>query len=272
LSIPHVSLPDSEYSMGLMISIFGGMLLAALVYGLGRRFGLSNFWSAVAGAGIPTVLYLAYAVVTAPGLDTITMHVIAYPTVAVMLYLLYGNRRPQESRGHWVPRFMIVFFIGMTVLYGGFVYIARQGLPPEVAAWLLPNATEGRVHTGFAGVVGHGEDAAKSIAHHRNMEAKLARLGWRVEVVGLDSLRVSHTNPVHVLIKDGHRPPVSGVVARLTLARPGQAIEESVELVPHGEEGYLAMVGLPEDGEWLAQLILQSRGERVELQRMVGRE
>lgn len=258
--------------MSLLITIFGGMLLTVLLYATGRGMRLSNFWSAVAAAGLPSVLYLAYAVMTAPGLDTITMHVIAYPTVAVMLYLLYGERAATAGAGHWAPRLMVIFFVSITILYGGFVYIARQGLPPGLAALVLPNAANNRVHTGFAGVVAHGEDAAKSIAQHRNMEEKLARLGWRVEVVGLDALRPDHANEVRVLIRDLQGVPVTGVKASLDLGRPGQQADETVPLEFSGEAGYRAMGGLPGEGTWLAVIRLESQGERVELQRIVGGE
>jgi hypothetical protein len=258
--------------MSLFITIFGGMLLTAALYALGRSMRLSNFWSAVAATGIPTFLYLAFAVVTGPGLDTITMHVIAYPTVAVMLYLLYGEKAVHGGRAHWVPKLLVAFFVAITVLYGGFVYIARQGLPPGLAALLLPNASNNKVHTGFAGVVAHGEDAAKSIAHHRNMEEKLARLGWKIEVVGLDVLRPEHANEVRVLVMDGQGAMVPGVRVNLALGRPGQSAEDVVALEAAGEAGYRGMAGLPGEGAWLAVISLESQGERVELQRIIGGE
>ena len=258
--------------MNLLITIFGGMLLTVVLYALGRRLRMSNFWAAVAATGLPTFMYLGYAAVTGPSLDTITMHVVAYPTVAVMLYLLYGEKAETAQSGHWVPKLLVAFFVAITVLYGGFVYVARQGLPPEMAAWLLPNAANNRVHTGFAGVVAHGEDAAKSIAHHRNMEEKLSRLGWRVEVAGLDDLRPEHANEVQVRIRNTQGVMVPGVKVMLALGRPGQPVEEQFSLESHGDDGYGSMAALPGDGAWLAVISLESQGERVELQRIVGGE
>lgn len=258
--------------MNLLVTIFGGMLLTVVLYVLGRGLRLSNFWAAVVAAGLPSFMYLAYAMVTGPGLDTITMHVIAYPTVAVMLALLYGEKAKTAGAGHWAPRLLVAFFVVITVLYGGFVYVARQGLPPGLAAVLLPNAGNGKVHTGFAGVVAHGEDAAKSIGHHRNMQNKLARLGWQVEVFGLDALRPGHANEVRVLVRDRAGALVLGIRVSLALGRPGQAPVETVALEPKGEAGYLALMGLPGEGAWLAALSLEAKGERVELQRIIGGE
>lgn len=259
--------------MDLMISIFGGMVLTAVLYALGRALRLANFWAAVIGAGIPSVLYLFHAAVTTPALDVITMHVVAYPTVALMLYLLYGNRGGQAAGGsHWIPKLIVAFFIGLSVLYSGFVYVARQGLPPEMAAWLLPNADEGRVHTGFSGVVGHGGDAARGVSYHRKMQARLAEMGWHVEIVGLDRLRVLHANDVQVLIRDARGVPVSGVDVGLELGRPGQAQAPRIALPAHGAATYQALVSLPGEGEWLARIHLQAGGEHLVLEHLVGRE
>lgn len=258
--------------MSLLITIFGGMLLTVLLYTAGRRLGLSNFWAAVVAAGVPSMAYLAYAAVVWPGLDVVTMHVVAYPTVAVMIYLLYGEKGTREGRMHWAPKLLVVFFVAITILFAGFVYLARQGLPSAWAAWLLPDTGGGKVHTGFAGVVAHGEDAAKSIAHHRNMEAKLERLGWRVEVVGLDALRPDHANEVRVLVRDTQGAMVPGIQVNLALGRPGQPAEEVIPLEAAGEAGYRALTGLPGEGAWLAAIGLESQGERVELQRVVGGE
>lgn len=258
--------------MSLFVTIFGGMLLTGLLYVLGRGLRLPNFWAAVIAAGLPGLVYLGYALVSRPGLDAVTMHVIAYPSVAIILALLYGERARSAGVGHWVPRALVAFFAVILSLFAGFVYVARQGLPPDLAALLLPNAGNGRVHTGFAGVVAHGEDAAKGIAHHRNMENKLARLGWAVEVVGLDALRPDHANLVRVLVRDRAGALVPDIRISLGLGRPGQPPMETVILEPQGEAGYQVLTGLPGEGAWLATLNLEARGERVELQRVIGGE
>ncbi len=124
--------------MSLFVSLFGGMLVTALLYGLGRRLRLSNFWSAVSAAGLTSVAYAAQVVATRPGLDVITLHLVAYPTVALLLYQLYGDKVRHARAIHWVPKLLLGFFAVLTVLYGGFIYVAGHGLPPALAGWLLP--------------------------------------------------------------------------------------------------------------------------------------
>ncbi len=126
--------------MSLWLSLFGGMALTALLYGAGRRLRLSNFWASVLACGVPTLAYVMYAVAIWPGLDVVTLHVVAYPTVAVLLYQLYGAKASHAQSMHWAPKLMIGFFLGLTAVFGTLIYIAGEGLPPALAQILLPNA------------------------------------------------------------------------------------------------------------------------------------
>lgn len=247
--------------MNLLISIFGGMLLTAVLYVAGRFGRLSNFWAAVTAAAIPSFAYLGYAVGHPVTLDTVTLHVIAYPTVAVLLGMLNSEKAKRQSNVHWAPKLLVGFFLVMMVMMAGFVYIAGQGLPPALAQWLLPNAQGKNVHTGFAGVVEHQQDAAKGIGHHLRMEDKLARLGWQVEVNGLAELRAGQPGPVSVRIVDAGGQPVAGAAVSLELGRPGQPAQERVALADTAD-GYRGTLAGLAAGAWIARLRL-ARGEDV---------
>jgi hypothetical protein len=258
--------------MNLLISIFGGMLLTVLLYGAARKLKRSNFWAAVAASAIPSFAYLAYAVKVWPGLDVVTLHVIAYPTVAVLLFQLYGEKAGQPQGLHWAPKLMVAFFVLITVIFGGFVYVAGQGLPPALARLLLPGVENKNVHTGFAGVVAHGEDAAKSIGHRRGMDAKLARLGWRLEISGLDGLRPDLAGPVGVTILGSDGQGVDRVPVALLLSRPGQPVTQTLPLTGQGAGRYAATVALPGPGVWLATVRLEAGAERIALDHKLGGE
>lgn len=258
--------------MNLLITIFGGMLLTVLLYGGGRALRLSNFWAAVLACALPSFAYVAYAVAVWPGLDVVTIHVVAYPTVAVLLYQLYGNKSGHELNVHWAPKLMIIFFVLITVIFGGFVYIAGQGLPPALARLILPGAKDKNIHTGFAGVVAHGEDAAKGIGHHLGMEARLARLGWRLEVEGLDGLSPDRKETVRVKVTGPDGRGVENVAVKLLLGRPGQASGQTFDLAGEGDGRYRVSAALPAAGAWLATLRMESGSERIVLERAVGGE
>jgi len=256
--------------MNLFITIFGGMLLTALLYGAARLIKLSNFWAAVVAAGLPSAAYLLYAFSHWAGLDVVTMHVVAYPTVSLLFYMLYESKPGRDLHVHWVPQLLIGFFVVLTVVLGGFVYIAGHGLPPALAERLLPNAKGKILHTGFAGVVEHGEDAAKSIAHQRNIEARLAKLGWNVEVAGLDALGRKHSNEVSVLLRKSDGSGVGGQHLRFALSRPGQAAPAGQPMREVGSGDYRVSSVLPAAGVWLATISFTAEGKNIVLEHAVG--
>lgn len=258
--------------MNLFVSIFGGMLLTVIVFGVVRAFKLSNFWASVVAAALPSFAYMGYSVTNWPGLDVLTMHIVAYPTVALLLYQIGGAKDGTYEKVHWAPKLIIGFFVLITIVLGGLVYIAGKGVPLSVAQWLLPNIEGKVVYTGFAGVVAHGDEASKSIAHHRNMESKLAKLGWSVEVTGLDALRPGYSGDVRVMIVNTQGQSVSNVQVNMGLGRPGQLAQNRFQLDPASDGSYRSQVMLPASGEWLAAFTLESSGERIVFERVLGRE
>lgn len=256
--------------MNLLITVFGGMLLTVLLYAAGRRLRMSNFWAAVLACALPSAAYLVRATLAWPGLDVVTLHVIAYPTVAVLLFQLYHSKAGEHAHTHWAPKLMIGFFVLITVIFGAFVYIAGQGLPPALARLLLPGAEGKNIHTGFAGVVAHREDAAKVLGHHQRMQAKLARLGWHLEIAGLDDLRADRAGAVRVRVIGADGQGVTGVPVQILLGRPGQAPGTTLDLDDVGGGEYRTEARLPDTGAWLARLRLRAGAEEIELERILG--
>lgn len=247
--------------MSLFLTLFGGMTATALLYAVNRAARLSNFWAATLAAGIPSLAYFVLAILTRPGLDTITLHLVAYPTISVLLFQLYGGKAGQ-ARVHWIPLLLIGFFAALVVIMGSFVYIASDGLPPRVAAWLLPNANKNTVHTGFAGVVHHDEEAAKTIGSHRSQTTRLEKLGWQVDVRGLNQVNAGTPQAVTVILHDLAGAPVSAVALRLSWARPGQPPNQPIPLVGEGSGGFYAQLPALEAGVWLSWLDLIPTGEK----------
>jgi hypothetical protein len=258
--------------MNLLISIFGGMLLTVILYAAARFIRLSNFWAAVAAAGLPSAAYLFYAFVNWPGLDVVTLHVVTFPTVSVLLFQLYESKPGTDIHVHWVPKLLIGFFVILTAVLGSFVYIAGNGLPPVLAELLLPNARGKTLHTGFAGVIEHGEEAAKSIAQQRNIEARLARLGWNVEVAGLEALNTERNSEVRLLLRQADGAGVSGQHLFFALTRPGQSAPAGQPMRESGSGDYRAQAVLPSQGAWVAVINFDAGGKRIVLEHAVGHQ
>lgn len=253
--------------MSLWLSLFGGMSLTVLLYGAGRAMRLSNFWAAVQACAIPSIAYLGMAIPAWPGLDVITLHLVAYPTVAVLLYQLYGARARHDVSMHWAPKLMIAFFVTISVLYGGMIYVAGQGLPPALAQWLLPNAKGKNLHTGFAGVVAHKQaDSAKSIGSHLRNEHLLRQLGWRVEFEGLGRLAANAESDVIIRILDRDGRGVEDAHAELSIVRPGELPAGAASLIHIGGGKYLTRMRPAGPGAWIVHATLSGQGEVVRLE------
>lgn len=255
--------------MSLFITLFGGMALTAVLYGFGRLARLSNFWAAVSACGVPVFAYFGWAFATQPSLDAITLHVIAYPTVSVLLFQLYGERRhaqgPDAAPLHWAPLMMVGLFVVLTVIMGGFVYIAKEGLPPQLARLLLPGSPE-TVHTGFAGVVAHHDEAAKSISAHRNMDERLRRLGWQIAVEGMEAARAGQPIALTVRLSDRDGAPVPDARIAIALTRPGVA---PAWLSLHSARNGHFERQLPAQaaGAWVAQLRISAQSQDFTLEK-----
>jgi len=253
--------------VSLWLSLFGGMALTALLYGAGRRLRLSNFWASVVGCGIPLALYLVLAIASMPGLDVVTLHLVAYPTVSVLLFLLYGDKVRRADAMHWAPKLMIGFFILLSTVFGVFVYIAGQGLPVSLAQWLLPDAKDKRLHTGFAGVVAHTQaDSAKSISSHLRNEHALRQMGWRVEFDGLSMLSANAESDItlRIIDRDGH-----GVVdarPELSIVRPGELPAAATSLTNIGEGKYQVRMKPAGPGTWILHVTLHGHGQIIRLE------
>ena len=252
--------------MSLILTLFGGMILSAALYALGRWLRLSNFWAAVLAGLLPGLAYVVHAAFTRPGLDTITLHLVAYPTVAVLLAQLYGAKADHARTLHWAPKLMVSFFVLLSLVFGALVYIAANGLPPGLARILLPDAGGKTLHTGFAGVVGHHREAAKVIGHRQRMEARLASLGWSVEVGGLAAVAPDKIAPVTVRIRRADGSGVAGVGVALDLARPGMTEADRVALIETRPGDYQGVLPPLAAGAWLVTLNLEQTGPVIRLE------
>ncbi len=252
--------------MNLFVTIFGGMLATALLYGLGRFLRLSNFWATVPAAAIPAFAYLTYAIKARPELDEVTMNVVAYVTVASLLYQLYGAKADHASSMHWAPKLMVGFFVAITLFFGGFVYVATQGLPPALAKVFLPDTHGHIVHTGFAGIVDHWDEAASGIPHQLVNRNKLMKLGWRLEVVGLNDMRPGRSSPVAITVRDKANTGVDGMDITLRMGRPGQVPGSTVVLSGSGAGGYHGTLPSLQAGNWVAYIDLRKAGKEIALE------
>lgn len=253
-------------------TLFGGAFLIIVLYYLLRAFGVSNYWRGVISGTVSVTAYLALSIANWPGGDVVSMHMAVFLATATVLTLIGGRKPGAAKRLHWGPKVIIGFFLLLFVIDGALLMISGQGVPPDVAKWLLPPAKKSAnpPHTAFSGVVPHGEEAAKTINQFMKSADKQRRLGWEVALSGLDGLMQGSRPTVSVTVSDASAQPVQGLAARLVIARPGLAqAEQQAELVETDPGVYRGQLELALPGVWVAAVQLQRGTERFELQRHI---
>lgn len=245
----------------MFLSLFGGVVVIVLIYFGLRALRIPNYWCAVVSAALPLAGYSLYAAMTQPAVDVAAMHITVYLSTAFALGLIYTQQRARGSKLHWAPKLFIGFFVVLFFLLSGFAYIATNGLPDTIAAWVMPEGRQGGVHTAFPGVVPHGEDAAKGISQHLKQQQKQHELGWQVSVEGLAELSLNQTAPITVRLRDSAGLPVNDAQLKLILTRPAQREPDIViDLPPTGPGIYRGELTLNSPGQWHSLLQI-SRGE-----------
>ncbi len=252
----------------MLTSLFGGALAVVLLFFLLGLARLPVYWRGVVSAGALLVAYGVSAVRAWPGLDAVTMHVAVYVSTAIILSLLASRYAAHPGKLHWIPKLFIGFFVGVLALNALFLYIASHGLPPAVARWVLPRASEGGVHSAFPGVVPHAGDAARGVRAHLRQQDRQARLNWDVAAEGFDALTPGASAELTVRARDGTGAPLADARVELALFRPAHTQPAQVfRFAPHASGTYRGVVRIEQGGEWLAVLRIQRGQDLYELQR-----
>lgn len=232
-------------------TLFGGLALVGIIYYGLRALRVSNYWAAVAAAGVPIVAYIVSKSGKWPGADQFAMHIAAYVAAATGLALIGTRAVGAARRMHWAPRALIVFFVVLFFINAALMTIASQGLPPFIASLLLPGERAGITRTAFPGVVPHDRAAAKSISTELEQRQRLAALGWRLDLRGFDDWQAGQQQRIELTIKAAALP--RDLKATLELRRSGG--REAQLSVPYGRIApghFVATITAPDEGSWIA--------------------
>lgn len=237
-----------------VLTLFGGLAAVLVLYAVGGLIrSLPPILRAVLAGGIPLVAYFVLIIGHWPGLDVVAIHISVFFATALVLFALTLFRR-RGGRMHWAPKLLMLFFLGLTLLMAGFLYIANKGLPEPIGRWWL-GTHGGPVYSGFSGVVPHTQQAATAISSELAKAHREAELGWDIDVSGLDGTQLART--IRIRVKNQTGLPVDRVEAELRLQRPGAARPELVLPLAELDAGvYGGELRLPENGRWLVEIRL----------------
>ena len=245
-----MSLFANEFSM--TETLFGGLLVAAVLFFVVRKAGLSNFWAGLISGVLPFTAYIAYSIQHWPGGDVLTIHFAVYLANAGLLIVFGGMQKNKQSM-HWAPKLIIGFFVGLVLLNAIFLSVATRGLPDLLTRSILPNPANRQVHTGFPGVIPH--DRNKLYESHVQDIEQQKNLAWNVEVLGLDILKNNLASTVVIKLSDNQQQPITGATVTIELWRMANSADDQTIRFSETSPGeYHAMLRLSDEGLWLSDL------------------
>jgi nitrogen fixation protein FixH len=211
---------------------------------------------AVLAGVIPLLIYFVLILGNWPGLDVVAIHISVFLAAALVMYALSQFRR-RGKRMHWAPKLLIAFFSGLVVFNAGLLYVANSGLPEPIGRWWMGG--EGKVYSGFSGVVAHDQAAAKAVSSELSESYRESRFGWQVETDAQMADGILH---VMVRVRDRTGLPVDHVRGEIQLIRPGTTNASTQLALAASDAGvYQGALALPAAGRWLLDTRLYLRDE-----------
>ena len=233
--------------MSTLITLFGGLGTVLVLYALGGFIrGMPPMLRATLSGVIPLLFYFFLILGKWPGLDVVAMHISVFLAAALVMHAL-SQFRKRGKRMHWAPKLLIVFFSGLVVFNAGLLYIANSGLPEPIGRWWMGG--EGKVYSGFSGVVAHDRAAAKAVSSELSESHRESLIGWQVET---DAQVTNGLLQVRVRVRDRTGLPVDGVQGEFQLGRPGATAPAGRQALAASDAGvYQGALALPAAGRWL---------------------
>lgn len=248
-------------------TLFGGLLLAVLLFFAGRRLGLSDFWAGLLSGALPFLAYLLYSMQHWMGGDVLAIHFAVYLAAAGML-MVFGGMQRKGQKLHWAPRLILSFFVGLVVLNAVLLSIANRGLPEFFTNLLLPAPEGQKVHTAFPGVLPH--DRNKSYAPHLQRVERQRDLGWQVRAEGFADLVAHRPGEVVVTVVDEHGAPLQAATVNVALWRMANSDDDRVVALTETAAGvYRADIELAEAGRWLMTVHVERGQDQHQSQRQL---
>lgn len=253
--------------MSFTATLFGGLLAVVFLFFMARRLGLSHYWSAVLAATLPFLAYLGFALPGGFSGDVLAIHLAVFVATAAVLGV-FGNMPRKQERMHWAPKLIIAFFMLLTLAMAGLLSIAMNGLPDWIAQRVLPNAEHRSLNTAFPGALPH--DRNRLYEPHMERLERQRKLGWSVEVRGLDAVRRNAETLVEVVVRDKQGRPVENATVTLDLWRIADSGDDSrLQFPARGDGVYAAGLIFPDPGNWFAGIHIERGSDSYILRKPV---
>jgi nitrogen fixation protein FixH len=240
-------------------TLFGGMLAVILIFFVGRRLGLSAYWSGLLAGLLPFLGYLGFGA-EGHGGDVLAIHFVVFLATAAVMGVFSATSKKKEKM-HWGPKVIILFFVFLALLNAALLSVATHGLPAWLTDLVLPSENKEPVHTVFPGVIPH--DRNKSYVDQQALVERQRKLGWQVDVQGLTGIKAGTREAITLSLKDSAGEPIVADHVMLGFWRMANSKDDHTLQLEAIEPGvYKGEVLLESEGRWIVETHIK-RGEDV---------
>ena len=240
----------------------------------------SGKMAALATAACMLLVYVPLSITHWVSIDVFAIHFAFFMMIPYGLGIITGvhaERRELEGANslkkglHWIPAFIVVFFILLAVVDSVIISFATTGLGGGLAQMILPKprGTEvgKNVSSQFTGAVSNDlQDEEKQFDEYVIKLKEQRQLGWKI-TGGWDKTPLKNQQSVfHLSPKDRNGKAISGAKVSINFRRASDMkLDQTLELTEKENGVYSAPVTLPLAGCWNMKVLITTDENEYEI-------
>ena len=233
--------------------------------------------AALATAACMLLAYVPFSITHWEGIDVFAIHFAFFMMIPYGLGIITGvhaERRMLEGEGglkkglHWIPAFIVVFFILIAVVDSVIISFATTGLGGGLAQMILPEPrgtdVSKKVSSQFTGAVSNNlQDEEKQFDEYVVKLNEQRQRGWKVTGKWNKTPMVNQEGIFHLMPKDEAGALITGAKVTIDFRRASNMKLDQLHALKEADKGiYSAAVTLPLAGCWnMKVLVLKGKDE-----------
>lgn len=263
----------------------GSLLSFFLFFVFFKLFRWGGKMSALATAVLMLLIYIPLAVTHWEGLDVFAIHFAFFMMIPYGLGIITGVQEERRQREgdqhvkagmHWIPAFIIVFFMSIAVVDSIIISFATSGLKGGLAELLLPPRQSedvgAKVNSQFTGTVPNDlQDEEKQFDAHVQKLNRQRERGWQISGGWDKTPQLNKESVFRLTVRDKGGAPVTGASVMVEFHRSGnmradQYINLQESTAVESQRGtYANKVTLPLPGCWKMWIKIKRGDEEHEI-------
>ena len=260
----------------------GSLLAFALFFFFHRLLHWGGKISALATAVLMLLIYIPLAITHWEGLDVFAIHFAFFMMIPYGMGIITGvHEERREIEGpdavkkgmHWIPAFIIVFFMLIAVVDSIIISFATGGLGGGLAKLILPEGVSDEIgkniSSEFTGTVSNDlQDEEHQFNQYVEKLNKQRKRGWKVSGGWLKTPIVNQDATFSLNVADKSGAPISGAAINVEFRRSsGMEYDQHYPLKETGKPGnYQATLKLSLPGCWSMKVLVTKKIEGAEPQ------